>query len=121
MNTQQTLITQFDNLDSRRELHRQFAALRPTARYAFVQWVCSIAHPIGQRSPVLHMDERSREAIKLASIGDAKADDYVTNETWGFLIMLTAMWEVPIRRVAETLESVARGRIRISELPQVKV
>jgi hypothetical protein len=122
VNTQQSvLITQFDNLDSRRELHRQFAALRPSHRYDFIRWACSQASPIGQRRPELVMDARSSEAIQLANIGDSRADDYVTAETWGFLVLLTATWGVPIKRVAETLESVARGKIRISELSQVKV
>jgi hypothetical protein len=111
-----SIITQFDNLDDRRELYRQFAAMPPMARYEFIHWACTQAKPIGQRTPSLVMDARSREAVQLANRGDTKANDYVTAETWGFLLLLTATWGVPITRVIAALESVARGKIRTSEL-----
>jgi hypothetical protein len=111
------LLTRFDNLDDRRELYSQFAALRPIDRYRFVSWASTLAQPIGQRSPTLVMDERSREAIRLANRGDSRADGYATTETWGLLVLLTATWGVPISHIANTLESIARGRLSIHDLP----
>ena len=115
-----TLLTRFDNLDDRRELYRLFAALPPAARYRFVAWVCTLAKPMGVKTPSLVMDERSRDAIKRARIGDAKANDYVTAETWGFLLLLTSTWSVPLDSVAKSLESVARGRSSVQELASMR-
>lgn len=110
------LIVQFDNLDDRRELYRQFAALPPECRYRFVDWACTLAKLKGTHRPALVMDDRSREAIAQARRGDAMADRRITSETWGFLLVLTATWGVPLDLVAKSLESVARGRTSMHKL-----
>jgi hypothetical protein len=108
-----TLITQFDGmdtLDDRRELRRALAALPPIQRVAFVRHCVSLAKPIGNRHPKLVMDARTSEAVKAAYHGDDDADDRLTNEMWGFLILLSAQWELSLSAVAKDLDAVARGR-----------
>lgn len=103
------LFTECDNLDDRRELVTLLGKLPPLSRWQFVRWCCSTVK-MGNKSPEVRLDARDREAVRLANAGDRDADDRVTANCWGFLIVLSVQWGLDLRTVAVRLEALARGR-----------
>ena len=101
--------TKLDNLDDRRELVTLLGKLRPVERWQFVRLCCSTV-ALGNKRPEVRLDARDREALKLANAGDRAADERVTANCWGFLVILSAQWELDLAAAAVKLEQLVRCR-----------
>jgi hypothetical protein len=102
--------TKLDNLDDRRELVTLLGKLRPVERWQFVRLCCSGVKPMGNKRPEVRLDAGDREALRLANAGDRGADDRITANCWGFLVILSAQWELDLAAAAVKLEQLVRCR-----------
>lgn len=99
--------TKLDNLDDRREIFALLGKLPPLSRWQFVRACCSTVK-LGNKRPEVRLDANDREAVKLANAGDRDADERVTRNCWGFLIVLSAQWELDLGAAAVKLEQLVR-------------
>jgi hypothetical protein len=99
-----SLIRPVDTLDDRRELWHLLHRMHPVRRVRFLEWSCqTAAGQVGQRPTVslFRMQERIREAQRDPS---GKADEILTNEIYGDLIVLAAQWKLDLAAVCVAAE-----------------
>lgn len=102
-----------DTLDDRREIHSLLHRLSPRDRVRFLARCCrrvTDARGYGPRVSLWRMRERID-----ASYRCGKADDGLTNECYGDILVMAASWGLDLLAVAAELEQVARGRLTLSD------
>lgn len=97
-----------DTLDDRREIWSLLHRLSPRDRVRFLGWCCSQVAAPGSTRPTPSL-LRMGEVIGMADRCD-RADDRLTNEVYGDVLVLASQWGLDLGRAAVVLERRARGR-----------
>lgn len=113
------LLTQFDNVDDRREIWHLLHNLSPFYRVKFVEYCCQLA--IGKlRGVQLDVSdvfdaESMKETVKGSWICD-RENERLTNVLYYDILALACQWKVDLSRVVLDLEQVVKRPSHLSVL-----
>lgn len=102
------LLTAVDTLDDRRELWHLLHRVSPARRVRFLEWACRAAPgEVGQRPTVSH-HRMSARVVAAHRDPTGKADEMLTNEIYGDLLVIAAQWNLDLRVACRAAEQFVR-------------
>lgn len=110
------LIADVDNVDDRREVYRLLSHIKPSWRWAWLAWVCSLPEKLPGR---LYFNKLDYRMMREAHRGCPKAEKYVTGNAYGLAFMIASNYGLDWAVIERGLVLLARGKITPRELPQV--